>query len=168
MQGETESLSLFCNKTEGSCIIPVKGVLMMRKKILPLALLVLATAVLSYFAATWKSDRAHVYPDLTAFNSSTAKRRACYVSAEEAESLTTRALVETVVTYPYLIDAYAFDSPDLWFRGARQNLPMLKELCARPDGLEVLQEQAAKTENDLRLQMGYKLLIGCLERDAQK
>ena len=138
----------------------------MKKTVLPLMLLLLATVVLCWSAATWKSDKAFVYPDLSGFSSSTAMKRACYVSAEEAESMTTRALVETVVTYPYLIDMYAFDHPDLWFQSA-QSLPMIRELCARPDGLAVLRAEAAKAGDDLLLRMGYTGLIGCMERAAQ-
>ena len=138
----------------------------MKRNLLPLALLVLATLVLSHFAANWKSDKPFVYPDITAFNSTTAKKRACYVSAEEAENMTTRALAETVLTYPFLIDLYAFDSPDLWFRVAKDSLPMVKELCAREDAVETLRAFSANAQEDVL--MYCATLIGCLERAAQK
>lgn len=139
---------------------------MRKKTVLPLLLLLLATVVLSWSAATWKSDKAHVYPDITAFNSSTAKKRACYVSAEEAANMTTRALAETVLTYPFLIDLYAFDSPDLWFRVAKDSLPMVKELCAREDAVETLRAFSANAREDVL--MYCATLIGCMERDAQQ
>ena len=80
--------------------------------------------------------------------------------------MTTRALVETVMTYPYLIDLYAFDSADLWFRQA-QNLPMIQELLGRKDGLKVLEAQAA-SECDVMRQMDYYNLIGCIKRASQE
>lgn len=141
---------------------------MRKKTVLPLLLLLLATVVLSCFAATWKSDTAHAYPDIEAFNSSSAGKRACYVSAEEAENMTTRALVETVVTYPYLVDMFAFDSPDLWFRGAKKNLPMLKELCSRKDASEELREFPANAQDDGLTPLYCTTLIGCMEREAQQ
>ena len=137
-----------------------------RKTVLPLALLLVVTVVLCASAANWRSDKAFVYPDITAFNSTTAKKRACYVSAEEVENMTTRALVETVVTYPYLVDMYAFDSPDLWFRGAKNNLPMLKELCGREDAVETLRAFSANAQEDVLIYCAT--LIGCMERDAQQ
>ena len=140
----------------------------MKRNLLPLALLVWATLVLSHFAANWKSDKPFVYPDITAFNSTTAKKRACYVSAEEAENMTTRALAETVVTYPYLVDMLAFDSPDMWFSGARTSLPMVKELCGREDAVAALQELGTNAGDDVLRPMYCATLIGCLERAAQK
>ncbi len=140
---------------------------MRKKTILPLALLLLATVVLSWSAATWKSDKAFVYPDIRTFNSSNAGKRACRVPEEVAKNMTTRALAETVVTYPYLVDMYAFDSIDLWFQGFK-GLPMVAELCARPDCLAVLRDEAAKAEGDVLRAMYYGSLIGCMERDAQQ
>ena len=137
-----------------------------RKTVLPLALLLVVTVALCASAANWKSDKAFVYPDITAFNSSTAKKRACYVSAEEAENMTTRALAETVLTYPFLIDLYAFDSPDLWFRVAKDSLPMVKELCAREDAVETLRTFSVNAQEDVRIYCAT--LIGCMERDAQQ
>ena len=140
----------------------------MKRNLLPLALLVLATLVLSHFAANWKSDKPFVYPDITAFNSSAAGKRACYVSAQEAENMTTRALAETVVTYPYLVDMLAFDSPDIWFSGARTGLPMVKELCGREDAVAALRELGANAGDDVLRPMYCATLICCLERAAQK
>ena len=140
----------------------------MKRNLLPLALLVLATVVLSHFAANWKSDKAFVYPDITTFNSSTAGKRACAVSAEAAKNMTTRALAETVVTYPYLVDMLAFDSPDIWFSGARTGLPRVKELCGREDAVAALQELGANAGDDVLRPMYCATLIGCMERNVQK
>lgn len=138
----------------------------MSKKVVPLLLLMVMTVVLCCFASGWKSDTAHVYPDIKTFNSSAAGKQACYVSAEEAENMTTRALVETVLTYPYLADMHAFDLPDLWFRGAKDSLPMLKELCSREDALTVLHKQAENVGEDILLRMNCATLIACMERIA--
>ncbi|MBR5537464.1 MAG: hypothetical protein IKU58_06145 [Clostridia bacterium] len=138
---------------------------MKKRTVLPLVLLVCATVILCCRAANWKSDKPFVYPDIQTFNSSNAGKRACRVPEEVAKNMTTRALVETVMNYPYLVDMYAFDSIDLWFKGVR-NLPMMAELCARPDCLAVLRAEALKAEND---DLGYYInLILCLERAAQK
>ena len=141
---------------------------MKRKTVLPLVLLVCATVSLCCRAAGWKSDEAFAYPDVRSFSSSTAAKRACRVPEEVVENMTTRALAETVMTYPYLIDMYAFDHPDLWFQGFK-NLPMVKELCARPDGLAALRAEVLKAieaENDDLYD--YLNLIGCIERAAQQ
>ncbi len=138
----------------------------MKRKILPLTLLVLVTAALCCLASGWKSDTAHVYPDIKAFNSAAAGKKACYVSAEEAKNMTTRALAETVLTYPYLVDMHAFDSPDLWFRSAKDSLPMLKELCSREDALTALCKQAENAGEDVLLRMNCATLMACMERAA--
>ena len=146
---------------------------MRKKTVLPLLLLLLATVVLSWSAATWKSDVAFVYPDITAFNSTTAKKRACRVPEEVAKNMTTRALAETVLNYPFLLEMYAFDSADLWFQGFK-SLPMVNELCARPDCLPVLRAEVLKAleeENDDLYNDDlyyYITLIGCMERNVQK
>ena len=118
----------------------------MKRRKTPVILLVTATLLLCHFAANWKSDVAFAYPDVAGVSSGIAKQR-CLVPAKAAESMTTRALVETVITYPYLIDMYAFDSADLWFRQA-QNLPMFQELLAREDCLVVLKAEAEKAGDD--------------------
>ena len=128
--------------------------------------LIAATLLLCHFAANWKSDAAFAYPDVAGVSSTIGKHR-CRVSAEETQNMTTRALVETVMTYPYLIDMYAFDSADLWFRQA-QNLPMFQELLARKDCLEVLKAEAEKAGDDWMQQMHYATLMGCVERALQK
>lgn len=139
---------------------------MKKRAILPLALLVCATVILCDQAAGWKRDQAFQNPDITGVSSNIGKQR-CLVSKEDAQNMTTRALVETVMTYPYLIDMYAFDYPDLWF-GRAKELPMFRELLAREDGLALLKEEAEKEENDHFLQMHYRTLIGCVERALQK
>ena len=139
---------------------------MKTRKFLLLILLVCVTAVLSYQAASWKSDQAFLYPDIAGVSSSIGKRR-CRVSEEEAQNMTTRALVETVMTYPNLVDMYAFDYPDLWFRSARE-LPMFQELLSREDGLEVLKKEAEKVKDARLRQLDYQIVIGCIERATKK
>lgn len=139
---------------------------MKKRMILPLIILVCVTTVLCWRAAVWKSDQAFLYPDITGVSSNIGKQR-CRVSAEEAKNMTTRALVETVMTYPYLVDMHAFDHPDLWFRGASE-WPMFRELLSREDGLAVLREEAEKVKDDQLLQLDYQVLIGCVERALQK
>ena len=137
----------------------------MKRNAAALVLLLAVTMTLCIFSATWKSDQAFRYPELSAFNSSTARKRACYVPEETVQNMTTRALAETVLTYPFLMDMFAFDSPDLWFRQV-QDLPMFRELLAREDGVKMLEIEAAKEQDTIR-QMDYYNLIACIKRAQQ-
>ena len=94
------------------------------------------------------SDEAHVYdvlPGTTEWNELEPKERykACAVSESEVQSMTTRALVETVLNYPYLINIYAYDSLPLGIEAVSEYFPGLQELLNRNDAIGALEEYLA-------------------------
>lgn len=85
-------------------------------------------------------DVPHVYPDVTtrefkAYNH-TGRRALLQVSEEEARSLTTRALIITIITYPRYPSGYTSDT--LSFLKGYCNL---NELISRPGWEKALEEQ---------------------------
>ena len=68
------------------------------------------------------------------------RRASCYVSEDEASSMTTSALVEPVLNYPYFINVYCFDSFDRGIEMLAQSFPPLAELLTRVDAYETLQD----------------------------
>ncbi len=58
---------------------------------------------------------------------------ACAVSAEEAQNMTTSALVETVINYPFLVNIYAFGSIGDGINIVGSYFPALTELLSRED-----------------------------------
>ena len=89
------------------------------------------------------SDQAHVYhvlPGTEEWNEMEPQERyaACAVSEAEVEGMTTDALVETVLNYPYLINIYAYDSLALGIEEVSAYFPGLQELLSRNDAAEAL------------------------------
>ncbi len=66
------------------------------------------------------------------------KRAACYVSAEEASRMTTPALIQTILDYPLIIDAYAYDNHMIGMDAVSTYFPCIDELVARNDATEQL------------------------------
>lgn len=62
------------------------------------------------------------------------------IPQEVLENMTTRALVESVVNYPYFPDMDAFSTPEQGYRAVRDGFNGLQELEARPDGIACLSE----------------------------
>ncbi len=62
----------------------------------------------------------------------------CQVSKTEVEKMTTSALVETVVKYPYLVNMLAFDSIEYGIEAVSSYFPGLKVLLERPDATQEL------------------------------
>ena len=56
------------------------------------------------------------------------------------EEMTTRALAETVLNYPYLVDMYAYGNTSQGYEIVSETFNGLKELENRPDGLSTLVE----------------------------
>ena len=67
------------------------------------------------------------------------RRNSYYVSAEEASKMTTEALVETVLNYPYLSDIYAFNTLQQGIASVSAGFPALPELLSRPDANKAIQ-----------------------------
>ena len=61
------------------------------------------------------------------------------IPQEVLENMTTRALVESVVNYPYFPDMDTFSTPEQGYRAVRDGFNGLQELEARPDGMACLQ-----------------------------
>ncbi|MGI6180847.1 MAG: hypothetical protein ACOYIE_02065 [Agathobaculum sp.] len=119
------------------------------KKLLCITLSTSLLFVSSAFAAENDTDallssEPHVYdilPDSPEWNAMTLyeRRAACYVSAEEAEAMTTDVLVETVMNYPYLGDIYAFNTISMGIEVVSGRFPALSVLLARADAQSALQ-----------------------------
>lgn len=67
-----------------------------------------------------------------------ARREACYVSEEMASNMTTRALVQTVLEYPFLVDIYAFGTVENGIQVVAQRFPAMLELLSRSDAMNRL------------------------------
>lgn len=90
------------------------------------------------------SDEAHVYsvvPGTEEWERLAPEERyeACSVSEAEVENMTTDALIETVINYPYLINIYAYDTLALGVEEVSKYFPGLKELLSREDATEALE-----------------------------
>ena len=72
------------------------------------------------------------------------KRAACFVSAEEASHMTTPALIQTILDYPLIIDAYAYDDHMTGMNAVSHYFPCINELVGRSDArgliIQLLQE----------------------------
>lgn len=108
------------------------------------ALIVMSLCAFSPVEEKYQITEPHVYDVLPGSDEwiemTPSERYAlCYVSEEEASSMTTDALLETVLTYPYFINIYAYDSPTLGIEMVSRYFPALPELLSRPDVIETLQ-----------------------------
>ena len=108
------------------------------------------------------ADTAYIYPVLPGTEEwinigPEGRRKSCYLSAKEVEHMTTRALVETVVTYPFIVDINAFSN---WqdpihpnWNGVKivagERFPPLAVLMQRPDAVSALREYQATATTEL-------------------
>ena len=60
------------------------------------------------------------------------------IPQEILENMTTDALVECVVNYPYFPDMDAFSTQELGYKAVRDGFNGLRELESRPDGMSCL------------------------------
>ena len=63
---------------------------------------------------------------------------ACAVSVAKVEGMTTAALVETVLNYPFLVNIYAYDTVDEGIEVVSSYFPGLPELLSREDATDAL------------------------------
>lgn len=110
-----------------------------------LCFLILAVAKATLGEKDKPITKAHVYkvlPGTEEWNAMTPKERtkSCYVSREEAAAMTTDALVETVLTYPFLINIHAYDSLTYGIEEVKGYFPPLEELLTRKDAWKALRE----------------------------
>lgn len=67
-----------------------------------------------------------------------ARRKACQIPDEILHNMTTDALLETVLDYPFLNDIYAFDTFEMGYEVVKRRFNGLQEIETRPDYLETL------------------------------
>lgn len=129
-------------------------------RILPVLILcaALCAALLTLGAANpdadpvYTVDEPYVYPILPgtdewlALDGLPEKIEACRVDVGLMESMTTPALLETVLTYPLLINLYAYTDEELAFERVSSYFEGLKLLVAREDAAECLLEFAQTPE----------------------
>lgn len=87
----------------------------------------------------------HVYtiqPGTEEWKNMTTRERyaSCHVSSEEAAMMTTAALAETVINYPYLINMYAYGKLATGIEFVCRYCPALVELLSRPDAVDALEQ----------------------------
>lgn len=117
-----------------------------------------------------KTDVSHVYSVLPGtdewldLGSLEARREACYVSVEEADSMTTRALAQTVLDYPFIVDMYAFDSLAEGVETVSARFPALVVLMLRTDAVEAL-EACAESSTGVLKKTCADTLIGFISRN---
>lgn len=84
------------------------------------------------------------------------RRRACEVPEEILTHMTTEALLQTVLDYPFLGDMYAFNTMEMGYETVKRRFRGLQELESRADCLEVLgrrcEEIALLTEEEQTLE----------------
>lgn len=108
------------------------------------------------------ADTAYIYPVLPGTEEwndlgPEGRRKSCYLSASDVEYMTTRALVETVVTYPFIVDINANgnwqDPIHPKWNGvklvAEEQFPPLAVLMQRPDAVIALREYEAAAKAEL-------------------
>lgn len=85
--------------------------------------------------------------------STSARRRASQVPDEVLEHMTTDALLQTVLDYPFLSDMYAFNTIEIGYEAVKKHCNSLREFENRPDCLEALSQyrQACYSLNRLTL-----------------
>ncbi len=73
----------------------------------------------------------------------------CKVTQAEVKGMSTGALIETVVNYPYLINMYAYENIEMGISMVSNHFPGLNELLSRKDALYELQNyvEGASTQN---------------------
>lgn len=71
------------------------------------------------------------------------------------DKMTTEALVESVVNYPYFPDMDAFSTQELGYEAVRNGFNGLQELESRPDGMSCLAEYYKKQQMNRSADMSY-------------
>ena len=122
-----------------------------KKSVLLLAavLVLLCTVTMSIpsdAASPTQIDTPYVYPlqpntpEWKAIISRKDRAAACQIPADILPAMTTRALAETVLNYPFLSDMYAWNTTSIGFHVLLEDFNGLRELVSRSDGLEVLRQ----------------------------
>ena len=111
-----------------------------------LSLCVLSVSAASDAASPTQIDTPYVYPlqpdtpEWKATISRMERAAACQIPEDILPAMTTRALAETVLNYPFMVDLYAWNTTSIGFHVLLEDFNGLRELVSRPDGLEVLRQ----------------------------
>lgn len=127
------------------------------------------------------SEEAHIYdviPGTDEWNQMTPEQRyeSCKVTIDEVESMTTSALLETVLDYPYFINIYAYDSIDKGIKSLSNYFPGIQELLDREDVNVALQEyseslvavQSNKSDDNIVKALGIRILKDITNENNEK
>jgi len=74
------------------------------------------------------------------------RREACYVDRETSEQLSTEALLETILNYPFFGDFDAFNDPHTRLLEFAHEFPPLTVLLGREDAVEVVETYISNVE----------------------
>lgn len=77
-------------------------------------------------------------PEWEQLGSVEEKIRACSVDEEVLRNLTDEELVQAVLDYPFLIDLFLADDPEVAVQSLRRNSDALKELLSRENAKDIL------------------------------
>lgn len=158
------------------------------KKNLPRALLILALCVglcatlLSFGAAdsgpdtVYTVDKPYEYPIVPGtdawlkLDSLNDMIEACHVDEELMASMTTPALVETVINYPLLINVFAYDHVEKGIEAVSEYFKGIELLAAREDAARYLREYAqaqAQTHGEMPsdIWVSTAIMTRCLDVD---
>lgn len=100
------------------------------------------------------------YVDWSTFKTHSEKVAACEIPNSVLKDISTEGLVETCMNYPFLFDAYAFDSPVKGLRTVASRSNGFKELLRRNDNCEYVFKYLL--DNDVR-NVNYSSLTGAEE-----
>ena len=96
------------------------------------------------------------------------KLKASYVPEDVLKKMTTEALVETVLTYPLLVDMYGFGDIAAGYRAVSSRFSGLPELASRPDAVNSLQayidDNISEKGNYHITVMAAETLLGLFEK----
>lgn len=88
-----------------------------------------------------------------------ARREACQIPEDILHNMTTDALFQTVLDYPFLSTIYAFDTIEMGYKANKRQFNGLQELETRPDFLDVLSQYCLESYS---LEEGEKTLKDCM------
>lgn len=111
------------------------------------------SVVLASDNANTKDDEKHdftVVPGTQAWNNMSPDERVevCSVSSEEMENMSTSALISTILEYPYIINIFAYDSPQEGIDSLKDIFSGIEILAERDDALDELNIYLYQLENN--------------------
>ncbi|MDR3310375.1 MAG: hypothetical protein LBS90_03365 [Oscillospiraceae bacterium] len=81
-------------------------------------------------------------------------REACQIPGDTLKNMTTRALVDTVLDYPFMLELFAFDTAAAAYTTVKSRFNGLYELSIRQDAIEVLDAVIASIMSEDSVQAG--------------